>query len=207
MDIPVSHLELTGTVLSLTAVILMAFRNILTYPIGIVASILTAILLYHFSLYANMTEFVYYIGINIYGWYLWVFAPKDETSHVEVNYSSKKSLIVLPIVMVFVSLCVGVLNANLHNIFPRLIPTPASFPFPDAFTTVFAFYAMWVQVKRKIECWYLWIVVNIGYIIMYLLKGLPLYSILTIIYLLIAFFGLFQWTVSYRQNKAETVSA
>jgi nicotinamide mononucleotide transporter len=53
---PMSYLELTGTVFNLWSVWLVARKNILTWPVGVVGVILFAILFYQIQLYSDLVE-------------------------------------------------------------------------------------------------------------------------------------------------------
>jgi nicotinamide mononucleotide transporter len=56
---PLSYIELVGTVLYLASVWLIAKRNVLTWPVGIVSVVLFAILFYQIQLYADTIEQAY----------------------------------------------------------------------------------------------------------------------------------------------------
>ena len=66
----ISWLELVGTIFNLACVILVARRNILTWPIGIIAVILFGALFWQINLYADVIEQVYYLVTGIVGWYM-----------------------------------------------------------------------------------------------------------------------------------------
>lgn len=73
-----SYIELVGTVLYLWSVWLIARRNILTWPVGIVSVFLYMILFYQIQLYSDVIEQIYYLGASVYGWWLWRRSPKGE---------------------------------------------------------------------------------------------------------------------------------
>ncbi len=70
-----SYIEFAGTVLYLWSVWLIAHRNILTWPVGIVAVALYLALFYQIRLYADALEQVYYLGASAYGWWNWSKSP------------------------------------------------------------------------------------------------------------------------------------
>jgi len=81
---------------------------------------------------------------------------------------------------------------HIHLYMPALFPEKASFPYLDAFTTVMSFAANILMAHKKIECWYLWIavdVIGIGFISQ---KGCFV-SLLYLIFLILATKGLFNW--------------
>ena len=71
--------------------------------------------------------------------------------------------------------------------------TAASFPYWDSAGTIICFIAQWMVAKKRMENWFLWMLANMLYIVLYLLKDLPLYSLLSAVYLVMAFVGLNEW--------------
>jgi nicotinamide mononucleotide transporter len=84
--------------------------------------------------------------------------------------------------------------SNIHLIFPLLFPVAASYPFMDAFTTAASFVANVYLVKRKIENWYLWIIVDIIGVFLYYQKGVIFLALLYAFFLVNAFKGVYDWT-------------
>ena len=52
--------------------------DIKTWPLGIIASLLDAILYFNIGLYADMSTSVLYIFMFIYGWYSWIYGGKGK---------------------------------------------------------------------------------------------------------------------------------
>ena len=87
----------------------------------------------------------------------------------------------------------GYFMQNIHHIFPNTFPTPASYPFPDAFTTIASVLATFLMARKKVECWILWIVVDVVSILLYNLKGIRFVAAEYVIFLLMSAFGLYFW--------------
>jgi nicotinamide mononucleotide transporter len=68
---PMSYIELVGTLLYLASVWLIARKNMLTWPVGIVSVLLYMALFYQIRLYSDALEQVYYLGASVYGWWYW----------------------------------------------------------------------------------------------------------------------------------------
>ena len=81
------------------------------------------------------------------------------------------------------------------------IYTTAHYPYVDAMLTSFCFVGQFLIAKRKIENWHIWIFTNAGYVMLYVVKDLYVYSILYLIYFLMAFWGLKQWQSELRHGK------
>lgn len=188
-----SYIELVGTVLYLWSVWLIARRNILTWPVGIVSVVLYMILFYQIQLYSDVIEQIYYLAASVYGWWFWRRSSQDEGKAAGMGFSPRRTLLLTVGPTLALSLLAGWLIADIHNLLPRLFPTPASFPYLDALTTVMSFTAMWLMARKRTESWYYWIVVNVIGIGLYYAKDVKLISLLYVILLVLAFRGLVEW--------------
>lgn len=68
---PLSYIEFVGTLLYFASVWLIARKQMLTWPVGIVSVVLYAVLFYQIQLYSDAIEQVYYLGVSAYGWIVW----------------------------------------------------------------------------------------------------------------------------------------
>jgi nicotinamide mononucleotide transporter len=93
--------------------------------------------------------------------------------------------------------------SNIHLIFPLLFPLAASFPFMDAFTTAASFVANVYLVKRKIENWYLWIIIDIIGVFLYYQKGVIFLALLYAFFLINAFKGVYDWSKTLKGYAKE----
>lgn len=71
--------------------------------------------------------------------------------------------------------------------------TPSTVPLADAVTTVLSLLATWGQCRKKVECWYLWILADVVYVPLYLYKGLTLTALLYVGFLVLCAYGLRAW--------------
>lgn len=190
---PMSYVELIGTVLYLWSVWLIAKRNILTWPIGILSVVLYMVLFYQIRLYSDTVEQVYYLGASIYGWWVWNKSPRDNGQITDVKYSTSKSLTLWVICTGVISVIFGFLMSRIHIFLPTIFPEAASFPYLDALTTIMSFSAMWLMAQKKAESWIYWIIVDMIGIWLYFVKDVKFISLLYVILLLMAVNGLRMW--------------
>ncbi|MGL4757831.1 MAG: nicotinamide riboside transporter PnuC, partial [Patescibacteria group bacterium] len=114
--------------------------------------------------------------------------------------NSATNLITIGLVTVL-TICLGLFMTDIHRILPTLFPQPAAYPYWDAFTTIMSFAATFLMIRKKIECWYLWIVVDIIGIWLYYQQGVIFISMLYTIFLVIACNGLYTWSKAYNHKK------
>jgi len=190
---PMSYIEFVGTIFYFWSVWLIAKRNILTWPIGIISVLLYMILFYQIRLYSDTLEQIYYLGTSVCGWWIWKTSPKDNGLVSDVFYSRANKIIIWICVTVTASVLVGWLMARIHIFLPSIFPDKASFPFLDALTTVMSFSAMWLMAQKKIESWVYWIIVDAIGIWLYFIKDVKFISLLYVILLIMAVNGLRMW--------------
>ncbi len=198
---PMSYVEFIGTVLYLWSVWLIAKRNILTWPIGIISVLLYMILFYQIRLYSDTIEQIYYLGASMCGWWIWNKSPKDNGQITDVKYSNSKNLILWVVLTGIISVAFGFLMSRIHILLPAVFPEAASFPYLDAITTIMSFSAMWLMAQKNTESWFYWIIVDVIGIWLYFVKDVKFISLLYVILLIMAFNGLSMWHKS-TQNKS-----
>lgn len=199
---PMSYIEFFGTLFYLASVILIAQKNMLTWPVGIISVILFAILFYQIQLYSDTIEQVYYLGASIYGWIYWEKNRKGDSESVSFRVSPNRSLLLWAGFTIVMSFLVAVLMMNIHSILPRIFPVPASFPFLDALTTVMSFVAMFLMARKLVESWVYWIIVDVIGIVLYYVKDVKFLSLLYVILLVIAVRGAIKWFRESRETKS-----
>ena len=189
-----SYLEFIGTVFNLACVWLVSINLWINWPIGIIGSTLFLILFYQIRLYSDFIEQIYYIITGFIGWYLWFNPTKNrKKEELKISNSSKESNLIYLLAISLGSLFLTILIVKIHIILPNFFPEEASFPFMDAFTTILSFCATILMTKRKIDCWYLWITVDVIGVFLYFAKGVVFVSLLYFLFLILAIRGFINW--------------
>lgn len=185
----VSYVEFIGTLFGLVSVYYASRANILTWSIGIVNEILMFILFFQVQLYADMFLQVYFFVVTLYGWYQW----NRNTSENKISAISLKNRIKLGIIIAMGSFLMGYLINNIHLYLPQYFKVQAAFPYIDSFVMVLSIVGCILLAKKKIENWYLWLVVNAICIVLYFKKEVYFLSLEYVIFLLLAYYGLYHW--------------
>lgn len=201
---PMSYIEFFGTLFNLACVWLVARKHILNWPIGIVGVVIFAILFYQLNLYADLFEQGYYFITGFIGWYAWAKSktPKDKTEEITVKTNTPKQNVAWIAAIIAATALGTLVMSNIHNWLPAQFPEPASLPLLDVFTTVMSFAAQALMIKKRLENWVLWILVDIIAIGLYWYKGVSLVSMLYAVFLVIATSGLINWYKTYKREVA-----
>lgn len=144
----------------------------------------------------TMLNWIYYVPMQFYGFYIWKKNINPENNEVVKRNMSVKGRILL-IVSIFVAtiaygFILKFINGNL--------------PFVDAFTTVSSVIAMIISVHRYSEQWWIWICVNITSVFMYLVdifNGGNTYATVLMwsVYLVNAVIMLIKWEKEARKKE------
>ena len=192
-----THLELWGTVLYLWSVWLVGRGSVWTWPVGNIAVVLYAVLFWRICLYADLAEQGYFFIVGFYGWWAWLRRGRGGAAPAAaaIGYGSRRSNALWIAVIVGGSLASALVLQRVDRWLPLWFPEPAAYPFLDAGTTVMSFAAMILMAWRRVENWYLWILVDIVDIWLYAAKEVWLLSAVYVLFLALAVKGLRHWRV------------
>lgn len=204
MNYPMSYIEFIGTILNIWCVWLTAKGKILSWPVGIVATILFTALFYQIQLYSDLLEQVYFIITGFVGWYAWAkIAPelRGKDSDIRVGSNTLKRNVLWIVGIGVGTVLMTQVMGNIHLLLPMIFKEAASYPLLDAFTTVMSFAATILLIRRKLEAWYLWILVDIIGIGLYWVKDVKFIALEYAIFLIIATAGYLKWKKIYGERK------
>ena len=185
-------LELIAFLTGITGIWLTMRQNVWCFPVGLINVSLSMVIFYEQHLYADAIQQIMYITLLIYGWYNW---KRKGTMNVRLGVSrlSLKEIAGYCLLILLSTLLLGGLLITL---------TAAIFPWADSLATSTAFVAQYLVARKKLENWLLWMGVNLVYIAIYYHKDLHLYVILFSVYLILSFFGLYQWNKELKSQPA-----
>jgi len=175
-------LESGAVISALLYVFLAAREKPVCFVFGLISSAIYIYICVQTAYYYDAFINAYYVVMSFYGLFLWKRGNQEKA--VVINSLSRRQKLYYLAVGVVLTVIFGFIGLTYLN---------SSLPFIDAFTTVFAFIATWMVVKKNIENWIIWIVVDGVGIGMYWYKDLKLTALLFLIYTIIAFFGYTEW--------------
>ncbi|RYF61110.1 MAG: nicotinamide riboside transporter PnuC, partial [Cytophagaceae bacterium] len=86
---------------------------------------------------------------------------------------------------------------------PMVFSQPSAFPYIDSFTTVMSIVATYMMIQKRVECWYVWLLIDIILTYVYFIKGVKVVSIEYGIFCLIALQGAYLWTREFRSYPSQ----
>ncbi len=176
-------LEIAAVVVSFLAIWLTARRNMLCWPLNLVACALYFTLFLDVRLYADMVlQALFGIGI-LYGWVVWSRGRRDDGAVVVMPLRRSHAA---------AGLGAGAIGALAVGWFTSH-HTDAALPWVDATLSCFSLVAQYWTARRHRETWLLWIAVDIAYVGMFVSKGLLLTAGLYAVMIGLAVIGYRDW--------------
>lgn len=176
-------IEIIGFVTAVLGIYLTAKKNISAWPILIVSSLAYAYFFFEIKLYADATLQFFFVATSIFAWINW-----KKNINSEQTLSVKKLSFNKLILYLLITLVLGKFFGIQLNKY-----TDASYAEYDSVLFAVSILASILSAKLFIENWYLWIVVNLSYIILYIYKEAYLTAVLYTILVILAVLGLREW--------------
>ncbi|WP_008587857.1 nicotinamide riboside transporter PnuC [Niabella soli] len=200
-----SYIEFFGVLTGLAATWLSAKARISSWPMGIVNVTLSFILYYQVQLYPDMLLQVFFFITNVVGWWRWSHPREGEADtkkELKVSYMNRRDRILTVSATLAGTLLLGNFAARLHEWLPGLFSAPSAYPFVDSFIMVLSILATFYMIQKKIECWVIWLLVDLVAAVLYYVKGIKFYSLEYFIFSGIVAFGLLHWIKEYRSYRS-----
>jgi nicotinamide mononucleotide transporter len=197
----VSWLECIGVIAGGIAVWLSARTSIWSWPIGIINVVLFFFLFYQSQLYPDMFLQVFYLVTNIIGWWRWKNPDRGEEdlkNELKVSYMTRNQLILVAVVGIVGTFVLGQFATRLHEWFPSVFSLPSAAPFQDSFITVVSILAQYYMMQKKVECWILWLLVDILATYVYFSRDLLFSSALYFVFCGLTIYALWNWSREYK---------
>lgn len=166
------------------------------YIVGLINTIMYAWISFKSAYYGEvMLNALYYVPMQFVGWYAWSKHINAETTEVDKVKMTGKSLGIWVFIAFLGIGCYGYILQGLGG----------NLPYFDSFTTTLSVLAMIFSVKRYMEQWVLWVLIDVVTVYLwyvdYSLGNDNMATLLMwVVYLLNAIFQLIKW---FREAKVE----
>ena len=178
-----SGLELFAAALGVIAVWLTVKQNPWCWPIGLVMVLLYSWVFFEVKLYSDMLLQIIYAALQLYGWWQWTRGGEARQGRRVSQLEA--STIALSLALGAVgSLALGAAMAHW---------TDAAQPWLDAALTGFSLVAQLWMAQKRVQCWPLWLVLDVIFVGLFIYKGMYLTAGLYGLFAVIAIQGWREW--------------
>ena len=184
-------LEFLAFVFGIASVFYAKKENILVYPTGLVATVITVYLLYQAKYFADMTMNVYYSVMSVYGWYKW--SSRSNEPNLEITRTTHRE----KVIGILLFIATALITYLVYKFFDYKLEIPN---YIDIFTSGLFFTAMWYMALKKIENWTLWIIGDCIVVPLFAYRGLWMLSLQYLIFTILAIMAYLEWKRTLQQK-------
>lgn len=186
-------LEFVAFVFGIMSVWYASKENILVYPTGLIATIISVYLLYIAGYLGDMLINGYFTIMSFYGWYQW----SQKTNNADKLPITRTNLTQKGIgLLLFLGTIVVVWS--IYKLFNYTI-NPENYL--DILASGIFFTAMWYMAHKKIENWVLWILGDLLVTPLYAYRGLGMLSLQYLIFTILAILAYLEWRKILNNNQ------
>lgn len=181
--VPVTWTELLGDATGLACVAMVARQSLWNWPLGLLNNALFFLLFFRSKLYGDAFLQIIFALLSLYGWWSW--ARREEGTVLAVRRTGRSEALWLVGLTLF-----GTWGAT------RWLDHQTDSPVPlwDATVLVWSLVATYGQARKLLECWWVWIAVDLISIPLYVSRKLYPTAALYGIFTFICIMGLRAWT-------------
>jgi nicotinamide mononucleotide transporter len=190
-----NYIELLGAILGIVYIFFSIRQSILTWPVGLLTSVLYVWIFFVSKLYADMGLQLYYVVISIYGWYEWLFGKKTGNKSEPLRVS-RLSLRLGAILLVVSMILFGIIWFILKQY------TDSTVPVADSLATALSIVATWMLARKILEHWLVWVFVDLFSAGLFCYKDLHPTVVLFAVYTVMAVVGYREWKKELLTGKS-----
>ncbi len=182
-----SVLDIIALITGVIGVFLTIKQSIWCWLFALISVTISIVVFYNQRLYGDMSLNVFYFISGIYGWVFW---EKKKNETFLITNMSLNWIIFLFFITIIQSFMYFYLLKHFKS--DQIIF--------DAILTAFSLTGTFMMIKKWIENWLLWILIDAAYVILYLKKDMPLYALLYGFFSIMAIYGYYLWKKQLRTN-------
>jgi len=173
-------LDIFAFIFGILGVVLTIKQNVLCWPRSIIGLFTSLFAFYEQRLFGDASLQIIYLIYSIYGWIYW---NKQVQTEFNITNSPIKQLFYLGVVTILLFI----------GIFFLLKFFKGDKILVDAILTSISLTTTYMMIKKWIENWMLWVIIDFAYVFLYFSKSMYLFSVLYFIFAVVAFFGFLEW--------------
>lgn len=186
--------EIFAVVFALLYIFAAAREQVIAWVWAIISSLFWAYASYFiFKLYLDVGLQFFFIISSFIGLYYWKYGGNNEKVLPISRMNSKEHALILSL---------GILLSLVFGCFFAAYSQAAS-TYADAFTTVFSILNTYLLVKKRIENWVYWMVIDAAMSILFFSRGGYFFSALYLVYVIMSVDGYRRWNTHFKAQLSQ----
>lgn len=178
-----NYIEILAALLGIVGVWLTTRQLIWCWPVGLLNVLLSIYVFFVSRLYADVILQAFYLVMTFYGWYNWSYGGRGKTT-LHVSRIKPGLLLALVLISAVATAITGYLFSTYTN---------AALPYWDAGVAVWGVLCTWLQAKKILENWIIWIITDLVCTGIYFYKELYAFTGLYFFFAVLAAYGYYAW--------------
>ena len=187
-------LEVFAMISGLLFLIFASLEKKICWLFGGISSLVYTWIMFNGKLYQDAALSIFYVVMSIYGFLMWHGVIRNKKKPFKISYADPFTVFIYIVLSLQYFFIGGFCFDNF---------TDAEYPYVDAFITGFSLVGTWLEAKKKIDNWYLFLFADGVGIWLFWQKGYLLTAILYIIYFIICFYGIYKWRRTIKLSKSQ----
>lgn len=184
-------LEIAANLTYLISILLATRNSWHTWWTGIVGCVLFGWLFLQSKLYADLTLQVFFIVTSVYGWWHWLRG--QEGAPAPIRRSTAAEMTIWATAAILGAMVYGALLLEFTDAFA---------PFVDSLVLTFSILAQFLLMRRRVETWWCWLIVNTIAVPLYLSRDLQLTAAFYAAYWINACIAIRRWYVMLDRERS-----
>jgi len=182
--------EIVAALMGVAYILLAAKESQWCWPFAFFSTIIYTVLFWEGQLPMQALLNFYYIGMAVYGYWLWRKHGKTENTLAITSWGWPKNLAFIAIGLIISATATYYLTTNNQSQSPAL----------DAYTTVFAVMNTWLMAKKVLQNWLYWVIIDAAAVVLYVETSYYATASLFVLNTILAIAGYISWVKLHKQQ-------
>ena len=183
--------EVFAALLGIAYVILAARESQWCWPFAFISTLIYTLLFWDGQLPMQALLNFYYMGMAIYGYFLW---KKNDNTEDDLPIRSWSLFQHAKLISI------GIVLSVLVGFYLQQYKLSQN-PFLDAGVTIFSVLNTWLMAKKILQNWLYWIIIDAAAIALYIENGYYATVAMYCVYLILAVIGMLSWNALYQKQQ------
>ena len=182
--------EIAAALMGVAYILLAAKESQWCWSFAFFSTIIYTVLFWEGQLPMQALLNFYYIGMAVYGYWLWRKHGKTEDTLAITSWGWSKNLAFIAIGLIISATATYYLTINNQSQSPAL----------DAYTTVFAVMNTWLMAKKILQNWLYWVIIDAAAVVLYVETSYYATAALFVLNTILAIAGYISWVKLHKQQ-------